>query len=275
MTQDEFMVYWIRDFEKKHPEIISIWKDEIEINGIAPILDAALQEGKRTGEEILKMKSFWIMLRYCAEDNFKGAKDWLSFGINNSTSRPRVINSARSISNLFDFLNDKGLTPKDLQDIEFENILFGEGKAKEITTVVINDIKKKQPKEQTEQTLTGLKCSLSSKKAKELYLYLKGEYISQETLRPNFIALFDEGNLPVNFVRIEWILVQKRNKKQLNKKAVFDLLELAGVDMKQIDLPTMNYLICGSLKHSNWVGNKGTKKHSEAFNSLVEIFSKL
>jgi hypothetical protein len=121
----------------------------------------------------------------------------------------------------------------------------------------------------------GLSSNLSTEQATELCNLLKGEYISPETLETNFAAVFTAKPLPIGFTTVVWVKKQKRNKLSINKKAVFDLLKLTGVDLDNTDLPTINNLICGDLKHSNWNGNKGTKTESEAYPDLKHIISLL
>jgi len=126
-----------------------------------------------------------------------------------------------------------------------------------------------------EVKLAGFKSHLSIEQAKELCRLLRGEYIAPETTESNFAAVFINQPLPDGFNTVEWIKKQKRNKSELNKKAVFDLLKIAGVDLTKTDLPTINSLICGTLNHGNWNGNKGIKTESEAYPELKEIISKL
>ena len=123
--------------------------------------------------------------------------------------------------------------------------------------------------------LTGLESNLSTEQAKELCKLLKGEYIAPETLETNFAAVFSNKPLPEGFITVKWVKKQTRNKEEFNKRAVFDLLKLAGVKLEKTDLPTINRLICGNLNHSNWNGNRGIKTESEAYPELEIIFSQL
>ncbi|MGE0018022.1 MAG: hypothetical protein AB7S72_00020 [Draconibacterium sp.] len=202
----------------------------------------------------------------------------------NGTTHKEIVNQ---LVNAIELINEYNKLIKDIEDTKASKKI--EDLKKEMDTkdednkyykILSRELKTQLDEVQAQKQnqpkpITGLKSNISVDKAQKLCRILRGEYIPQETSEINFAAVFCEEPLPAGFTIVEWIKKQKRNKAERNKKAVFDLLKLAGINLNNTDLPTINRLICGDLTHSNWNGNKGINSKSEAYTELNNIISQL
>lgn len=173
MDEEDYkkLVALIRIYENENPERIVDWKNEIDRKGVGRVFSETTNHPRYEGNWDLGMKALWIMHRFAAKDNFKGAREWLNHNIDSSkTPDFKKLNSAFSMDDLFGYLYVNNLlSPSDLKKIKFENILFGKGKSKEITSEIITNIKSRIKKSPSKTTITGFVCPLDPNTVTEIY----------------------------------------------------------------------------------------------------------
>lgn len=230
----EHLVGFIRFYEESNPEIIDGWKKEIDKSGIGTVLNFALRKDhEERAMYYYVTKSFWIILRYCKVENYKGLRQWLSYNIDNENTPEQLkLNSAKSI----DYLLRTKLTNEELQNIEFENIIFGNGKSKELITTIINGIKPFVNNVPTKETITGFSCSLHPDTVKEIYIFMAGENHLSGKLT-DFQAIFSKVSIPVENP-VKWQILNNRGTKsgRGNQTALFEFLKLMLGTVSNSDL---------------------------------------
>jgi len=153
------------------------------------------------------------------------------------------------------------------------------GRRIEEVTQSLFDNLKSQIKDTDIFTLSGFDASISQKNADKLYDVIVGDYIHSNTSKRCFKYLFSTKSIS-DFEPVIWIKKATRGKT-LNKKALIDLLDLAGVDTNKLDLVKLNKLFAKQkdvpidIKSANIYNNKSKNNQSEYYEDLENIFSKL
>ena len=234
-----FIIDDIRTLEKVMPETIQKWKEKIEAGNVQNNIIALLEETLRDIEietqwqktYILNVKFFWIILRYCLHNDYKGLRSWYDYQMVKGNIG---VNAAFSKESILKYLFEKGkINSETIKAFEFENIINGNITSKKITEKILSEIDHdiKNP-----SYIVGFKCDLPRPIIDKVYSYMcENGFLEADP--SDFEAAFNETPTRVRNP-IKWLIQNERGIQpgRGNQTALYQFLKMVLKKVSNQDL---------------------------------------
>jgi hypothetical protein len=186
------------------------------------------------------IKFFWILLRYCFNDNYKGLRYWLDHRMEKGYKGG---DAAVSKENILNHLVELGkINSENLNTFKFENILKGDSKSSKITEIILTDIEQKLKDKSDPSIIMGFKCNLPKPIIDEVYAYMCDKGFLKADYK-DFEAAFNEAPTRVRNP-LKWLILNKRGTQhgRGNQTALYQFLKMMLKTVSNQDLIKCNDL---------------------------------